>query len=125
LGCAGIADFGIGIYHHEVLAMTTHFEVTVTLPPEPVENLVRQIWNKEFALPERNYRQEYEFGYKQVERQVRQYIETLDLTEQIVACARAQMHNAVEYAVEQALKDFTKQKAREMIKSGKLLGEIT
>lgn len=102
--------------------MTTHFQLTVTLPPEPVEQLVRAVWKKEFALPDRgSYRQEYEHGYKQVERQVRQYVDTLDLTEQIAVQAQAQLHNAVEEAVKVVLREYAKKKAQEMIKDGTLL----
>lgn len=104
--------------------MTTHFEITVTLPPEPVENLVRQIWTKNFSLPDRNYNRDFEYGYIEVERQVKQYINQLDLTDIIAIAARNKLQEAVETSVDYVLKQYAKKRATEMLKNGTLMGEV-
>ena len=102
--------------------MTTHFELTVKVPAQQVQDTVEYVWNKLFTIPSRSYNDNLEYGYREVERQVRAYIDRIDLTEHIVAATKSQMNTVVQDAVDVVLKEFAKKRAREMLKDGTLLG---
>ena len=102
--------------------MTTYFEFTVKVPTQQVQDTVEYVWNKAFTIPSRSYQENLEYGYREVERQVKDYINQLDLTDRIQNATNGVLNNAVQEAVELVLKEYAKKRAREMLKDGTLLG---
>ena len=105
--------------------MTTYFEFTVKVPTQQVQDTVEYVWNKAFTIPSRSYNENLEYGYREVERQVKDYINQLDLTDRIQNVTNGVLNGAVQDAVEVVLKEYAKKRAREMLKDGTLLGGST
>lgn len=94
-------------------------ELTIKLDTDKVEAAIRDVWQREFRTPE--YREGGGAGWQEVVRQVKSYIETMDLSEAIAKAARSKIDDVVNEAVTIALREKAKQRAKEMMRDGSLL----
>lgn len=83
-------------------------ELTIKLDTEKVEEAIRAAWIREFHQAT-GYRDESGAGWKEVQRQVKAHIETLDLSAVIAKAARAQIDDVVNQVVTEALRNKAKQ----------------
>lgn len=97
-------------------------ELTIKLDTEKIESAVREAWQREFRAPD-GYRngENCGAGWQEVVRQVKAHIETLDLGAAIATAARARIDDVVNEVVTIALREKTKQRAKEMMRDGTLL----
>jgi hypothetical protein len=96
-------------------------EITIKLETDKVESAIRDVWQKEFMHTDGYGRGEDGKGWQEVQRQVREHIATLDLSQMIATAAKARLANVVDEAVTIALREKAKQRAKEMMKDGSLL----
>lgn len=96
-------------------------EITIKLETDKVESAIRDAWQREFMHTDGYGRGEDGKGWKEVQRQVREHIATLDLSQMIATAAKARLANVVDEAVTIALREKAKQRAKEMMKDGSLL----
>ena len=97
-------------------------ELTIKLDTEKVEEAIRVAWQREFSVPDAYSRGDKGgAGWQEVMRQVKEHIESIDLSEAIARAAKARIANVVDEAVTNALKEKVKQRAKEMMKEGTLL----
>lgn len=96
-------------------------ELTIKLDTDKVEAAIREAWQREFRTPE--YRENGGAGWQEVTRQVKAHIATLDLSALISTAAKARIDDVVNEVVTIALREKTKQRAKEMMRDGTLLQE--
>lgn len=97
-------------------------ELTIKLDTDKVEAAIREVWQCQFKQPDRySNTNEGGAGWKEVMRQVKAHIETLDLSAAIATAARAQIDDVVNEAVTIALREKAKKRAKEMMRDGSLL----
>jgi len=97
-------------------------EITVKLDDDSVKSAVATAWQREFRAPETGYNHNDSggTGWQEVMRQVKEHIESLDLSEIIATIARGHIANAVDEAVTVALREKAKQRTKEMMRDGTL-----
>ncbi len=93
-------------------------EITIKLDTDKVEAAIREAWQNEFRHTDGYGRGEDGAGWKEVVRQVKAHIDTLDLSEMISTAAKARLTSVVDEVVTIALREKAKQRAKEMMKDG-------
>lgn len=97
-------------------------EITLKLDTDKIEEAMRSAWQLEFACPDRyNSRTQGGAGWVEVMRQVRAYIQEMDLSGAIAAAAKANLARVVDEAITMVLREEVKKRAKEMKKEGTLL----
>ena len=98
-------------------------EITIRLDTEMVEASVKNAWQKAFLLPDRFGNNNDAYGTAEVKRQVAEYIATIDVSAIIARVAKAKIDDVVNEVVTVALREKAKQRAKEMMREGTLLGD--
>lgn len=98
-------------------------ELTIRLDTTKVEEAIRTAWQREFHASD-NYRDAGGAGWQEVVRQVKEHIQTLDLSAAIAVAAKARIDDVVNEAVTVALREKAKQRAKEMMRDGTLLDAL-
>lgn len=98
-------------------------ELTIKLDTTKVEEAIRTAWQREFHTAD-GYRDAGGSGWQEVVRQVKEHIQTLDLSAAIATAAKARIDDVVNEAVTVALREKAKQRAKEMMRDGTLLDAV-
>jgi hypothetical protein len=101
----------------------TMIELTIRLDTTKVEEAIRVSWQREFQSGD-GYRDAGGFGWQEVVRQVKEHIQTLDLSAAIAVAAKAQIDDVVNDVVTVALREKAKQRAKEMMRDGTILDKV-
>ena len=99
----------------------TVIEITIQLDEAEMRAAILGAWVKEFAPPSKFGTGDVGAGWAEVMRQVRQHIETLDLSAEIAAAAKGQLASVVQEAVAGALRAEAKKQVADMKRNGTLI----
>lgn len=103
-------------------------ELSVKVDPSVIEDAVRDAWNYQFGKYGK-FGSTYPnsaatlLGYEAVKKQVRGYIEHMDLSFEIAKVAKAQLSGVIEEVVKAELRAAARKAAREMRDNGTLFGD--
>ena len=98
-------------------------ELTIKLDTEQVEEAIGTAWQREFRAAD-GYRDAGGEGWREVIRQVKEHIKTLDLSAAIALAAKAQIDDVVGEVVAVALRENAKKQAKKMMLDGTLLDSV-
>ncbi len=102
-------------------------ELTVKVDPSVIESAVRDAWNYQFGKYGKfgsTYPAATLLGYEAVKKQVRGYIEHMDLSFEIAKVAKAQLSGVIEEVVKAELRAAARKAAREMRNDGTLFVDV-
>lgn len=96
-------------------------ELNMKVDTSLIEDAIHKTWAQELAQPRFSSSHSEHTGWAEVQKQVRDYISRMDITDLIIRIANEKLHSTIDEAVSSILRERAKKLAKDMLKDGTLL----